>query len=122
MFSCDLMTNFSIVFGFLFLFCVWYLLRFSFCRYHEVLKQQSIYTCDCFKLVVLISNAFVFSSRFLVLIYLEYLHHLQMISYLYCVFAFTGKLFHLQFSYFWLWPFLPREVPSAFVAKLVWWC
>ena len=50
LFSCDLMTNFSIVFG---IYC-----RFFFCRYHEVLIQQSIYKYDCFKLVVLISNAF----------------------------------------------------------------
>ena len=36
-FSCDLMTNFSVVFGLLFLLCVCIYCRFSVCNYHEVL-------------------------------------------------------------------------------------
>ena len=44
LFSCDLMTNFSIVFG---IYC-----RFSFCCYHEVLIQQSLCFHGCFKFLV----------------------------------------------------------------------
>ena len=37
LFSCDLMTIFSVVFGFIFLLCVYIYDRFLVCGYHEVL-------------------------------------------------------------------------------------
>ena len=37
LFSCDLLTIFSVVFEFLFLFCVYIYLGFLVCGYHEVL-------------------------------------------------------------------------------------
>ena len=35
LFSCDLMTVFSVMFGFFFLFCVYISYRFLVCAYHE---------------------------------------------------------------------------------------
>ena len=54
LFPCDLMTNFSVVFHFLFLFIY---CRFLLCGYREDLLQQSMQKQDCFKLLIF-SSAF----------------------------------------------------------------
>ena len=87
-----------------------------------------VYIYDCFKLLV-----FSFQMHFkilhlyshpLTIIGLDNHICLWTISYIYCMFAFTSELSHLAIFLYLVvaFSFPPKEVPLAFVVKLVWWC
>ena len=97
LFSCDLMTNFNVVFGFfLFFVCV------SIVDFHFVVTMRFWYSSVYINKIILRCWSFDFKC---ISIFLHlcspfshncwYWYHIcvQIIFYLYCIFAFTGELF-----------------------------
>ena len=98
--------------------------RFLVCSYSEVLIEESICIWDCFKLfsslqVHLQCPVFVPTSSHD--FWFWWYNRAWMISYLYCIYTFTGEPCHLwNFCFLLLiFSFLPREVPLVFVVRLV---